>query len=332
MNTRLQALCDRMIENRDVLRGAFRWESDRFYPVCANLFCVRGVTPDPERLAAARSLLNAETGLFSNLRGHVRLPLICTLSMDEDPAERLRRIQDLYSALKGHFHASDYLAFAALSLSDQEGGREAAEERAWRLYRRMKAEHRFLTGEEDSLFAAILACSPRDDDALIADMEESYTLLRQTFRDGDSVQSVSHVLALDSRTPKEKAARLTDLYDALTLAGCKYGRGRELGALAALSLADAEIQTLAAEMAEAGAYLAEQKGWRGLLGFDRRTRAMHAAMLVTDLYLPAAGAETAAFGAAAGAAASAQATLAAVLAAQTACCVAACAAASSSSH
>ena len=89
MNARLQALCDRMIENREVLRGALRWENDRFYPVCANMFCVRGLTPDPERLKAARGLLRAETGLFSNLRGHVSLPLICALSMEEDPAARL---------------------------------------------------------------------------------------------------------------------------------------------------------------------------------------------------------------------------------------------------
>ena len=55
----------------------------------------------------------------------------------------------------------------------------------------------FLTGSEDTVFTVLMALSGRDDDALIADMEESYTILKTRFKDSDSVQSVSHILALD---------------------------------------------------------------------------------------------------------------------------------------
>ncbi len=331
MNAKLQALCEQMAENRAVLRAALRWEDDQLYPVGANLFCAAGRTPDPERLAAARALVKAETGLFSNFRGHVRLPLICMLSMEEDPADRMRRIREAYRALKGYFYSSDYLALAAFSLSERTGNAmDAAAERSRVLYDRMKREHRFLTGSEDSVFAVLLALSDRSDDALTEDAEACYERLKLRFRDSNSMQTVSHVLALDRRSPKEKTERVADLYDELVRLGGKYSRCREMAVLAALALTDGDVRPMAAEILEASDCLRPCKGWNGIFGFPARTRAMHAAMLVTDLHMAEAF-PAASVASLTGVAAAEQTVLAAVLAAQMATCAIVAASASSSS-
>ena len=42
------------------------------------------------------------------------------------------------------------------------------------LYKRMRAEHPFLTSSEDSVFAVLMAFSDKSDDELVADMEACY--------------------------------------------------------------------------------------------------------------------------------------------------------------
>ena len=46
----LEKLCQEYITNRDAVKEAFRWENSALHSVCANLFCARGETADPERL------------------------------------------------------------------------------------------------------------------------------------------------------------------------------------------------------------------------------------------------------------------------------------------
>ena len=164
-------------------------------------------------------------------------------------------------------------------------------ERARILFERMRREHPFLTGSDDSVFAVVLARSPRSDNALIADMEQSYQILKRRFLNGDAIQTVSHILSLDDREPAGKVSRVIELYDSIRDAGVKYSRDREISVLASVSLADADIRTLASQIVEADELLHQKKGWSGIFGYSRRKRAMHAAMIVSDLYADRYGAE-----------------------------------------
>ena len=38
MTEQLQALCERFILNRDILKAEFRWENQLLFPVCASSF------------------------------------------------------------------------------------------------------------------------------------------------------------------------------------------------------------------------------------------------------------------------------------------------------
>lgn len=283
MQTTPQELVARFIENRDAVHAAFRLENDYAYPVCAQIFLAADRPVEAERLDRCKALVKSTTGPFSSFRGNIRLPLVCMLAVGDDPDGRWDRTQRYYKILKEDFFSSEYLALAALLLADtvREEDVPALATRGKALYQRMKKEHPFLTGQEDSVFALLLGQSPRSDDALIEDMEACYAILDERFPKGDGIQSASHVLALSEGTPEEKARRMIRLFDAIEQAGGKYGKDRQLPILAALSLGAGTEAELARGILEIDALLSEQKGYRGIFGLDRRTRTMHAAMLLS---------------------------------------------------
>ncbi|MBR5109645.1 MAG: DUF4003 domain-containing protein [Clostridia bacterium] len=296
MKAELQALCDRYVSNRQAVHDTFKWDSDYIHPVCANLFCVQGKAADPEQLKACKKIIEGQTGIFSNFRGNIRPALASMLALSEHPEERMSQALDYYQMLKQEFWGSEYLALVSFLLTGL-ADRNQVEEKAARgkvIYKRMQKEHPFLTSSEDSVFAVLMAFSDKTDDALIADMEACYQALKARFSIGNEVQTVSHILALSDGVPEEKAGRVIDLYNALREAGVKYGRYYELSTLAALSVTGESIPGLVEDIQQVYEFLKGQKGYGGLFGLDSRTRAMHAALLVSDLYANQEQANTAA--------------------------------------
>ena len=285
MKAALQTLCDSFIANRDAVKEAFKWDSSYLYPVCANIFCSHGAAADTEQLKQCRKVIEAQTGVFSNFRGNIRPALAAMLALGDQPEARMAQAVDYYALLKQEFWGSPHLALVSFLLTNLADRNQVAEKanRGKEIYRRMKKEHPFLTSSEDSVFAVLMAFSHKTDDELIQDMEACYSVLKTRFSIGNEVQTVSHVLAMAEGAPEEKAGRVIDLYNALRDAGVKYGRYYELATLAALSITGAAIPDLVQEIQEVDAFLAEQKGY-GILGIDRKSRAMHAAMIVSDQY------------------------------------------------
>ena len=286
MRDSLQRLCDEFVANRNVIKSKFKFENSYLYPVCASIFCARGVRADADKLLDAKQLLKDKTGVFSNFRGNLKLPVCSMLAAKSAPERRMETAMDNYKLLRQQFGPSSYLALAAFFLADMgvSGSRaQEAAERGKRIHRRMKQEHRFLTSAEDSVFAVLMSFAEQSDDALIADMEACYSLVKQRFSGGNAAQSVSHVLALSPGMPEEKTQRLIRLYDGIRAAGGKYGKYYQLSTLAAVSVLDADVNEIIQDMMDVDAFLAVQKGY-GFLSMDRRTRMMHAAMLVSNDY------------------------------------------------
>ena len=285
MKDSLRKICEDFIANRDVMREAFKWDSSYLYPVCGNIFCARGQMADLERLKQCKKVIDSQAGVFSNFRGYVRPALATMLAMNDDPENRMWQAIYNYDVLKKEFWGSSYLALVAYLLTEL-ADKDQVEEKAVRgkdIYNRMKKEHPFLTGNEDSVFAVLMAFSSRPDDELITDMEACYQALRARFSAGDALQTVSHVLSLADGNPVLKASRVIDLYNSLRDAGIKYGRSHELSVLAALSLTDAGIPELVEDIREVDAFLKTQKGF-GTFGTGSQLRAMNAALVVSDQY------------------------------------------------
>lgn len=284
MKDTLQTRCSDFIEARDIVKRTFKWESDYIPPVCAHFFCAKDVRPDEARLLACRDIINRNTGIFSSFRGNIRIPLACMLSMEENPEEKFDRAQEIYRELREYFSGSDYLALAAFLLTDYDCTEEKLS-RGKKIYRMMKDEHPFLTSSEDSIFAVLMAWSEQPDDAMISDMEACYRILKEQFHDSDCVQTMTHILAMEEGGAAAKCERVSALYDAITRNGGKYGKHHELATLAALAMLKADPEELAHDMMEVDGFLADQKGY-GFWGLDRKTRLMHAAMIVSDEYVP----------------------------------------------
>ena len=83
------------------------------------------------------------------------------------------------------------------------------------------------------------------------------------------------------------------LYDQIERTIGKYGRHHELATLAACAMLDEDPAAMAEDMKDVDAFLDQQKGY-GFFGIDRKTRLMHAAMIVSDEYMPRGEVDTAA--------------------------------------
>lgn len=286
MKASLQKLCEDFIANRDEAAKAFKWDMNYVYPICANIFCSHGRMTSEEQLKQSRKVIDGSVGVLSNFRGNIRPVLAAMLALGDDPEGQMEQAKEYYALLKQEFWGSEYLALVAFILTNLANQKDIQEivTRGKAIYKRMQKEHPFLTGSEDSVFAVLLAFSEKSNDELIADMEESYSTLKERFSIGNEVQAVSHVLSMTDGSPREKAQRMIDLFNALRESGVKYGRYYELAALAALSLTDTEIPTLVEEIKDVDAFLKEQKGYHGILGVGAQQRAMSAVMIVSDQY------------------------------------------------
>ena len=315
MKESLNKLCEDFAVNREVVRKAYKMESSYIYPICANIFCAKGMVIQPDRLAESKRMLKEKTGVLSNFRGIIQAPVACMLATETGGESRMERALVNYKLLKKKFWGSEYLALVAFLMTDLVSEARAPEkiERGRTIYERMKKEHPLLTSGEDSIFAVLMAFSDQSDDALLEDMETCYALLKKKFFSGNAVQSASHVLAMTPGRPEDKVARMTALYDALKQSGRKYGRHYELSTLAAVASLDVPLEQLTEEILEVDQALANQKGY-GLIGIGRQMRLMHAAMLVSDLYMPNGQVDTAALAGTVALIAAQQAAMCAVIA------------------
>lgn len=102
----------------------------------------------------------------------------------------------------------------------------------------------------------LMALSERSDDALVADMENCYEILKPRFFHANQVQALSSVLALYTETPDEKCRRVLDLYDSIRAAGRRYGTDHELAALGISAMFYEDEQEAAADIISMDAQLA----------------------------------------------------------------------------
>ena len=213
------------------------------------------------------------------------MPFAANLSMKEDPKAHFDKVLKIYNVAKKKFNRSEYSALLAILLADliHEDSCEAVLTRGKELYDQIKMAHPFLTNEQDSVLAGLLALSEKSDTELIDDMEKCFDLLKIKFSHKSSIQSISHVLALTEGSAREKVEHLNDLYDSLREAGKKFGVYTELSTLAAVSILDNETERVRDRIIAIDDFLSKQKGY-GLLGLDKKARLMHATMLPTDLY------------------------------------------------
>ena len=285
MEENVLKLCEQFIENRDTIKKVFKGESVFIYPVAANALTAHGEKANEEKLRECKKLVKKNIGTFSYLKGIVTLPFAANLSLKEDSKAHLDKVARIYGVTKKQFKRSEYSALLAIMLADlvDESRIEEVVNRGKEIFTVTKQKHPFLTNDQESILSGLLALSEKDNTELIDDMEKCYDLLKIKFSHKSSIHTAAHVLSLTEGSAREKVAHLIELYDSLKEAGRKFGVYTQLSTLAAVSILDDDTDKLRDTILEIDEFLSRQKGY-GLLGIDKKTRLMHAAMLTTDLY------------------------------------------------
>lgn len=286
MRESLAAICEQFIQNRNIIKGAFGWESSYMYPVCAAIFTDKRQNVDVEKLQHCRDLLKEKTGIFSNFRGNAKLAVISMLAVSGNPEGKLDKSLQVFGMLKEHFFTSEYLPVASMMIADmaKESQYKEIAARTRHMYDLMKKEHPILTSGEDSVFAALLALSGFSDEYVGEETEKCYKILKAQFFSGNAVQSLTHVLTLGEGDADEKCRRVMELYRSLKEKGYKYGTDYELATLGVLALLPEDLNAVMEDIMAVDDFLAEQKGY-GLLGLGRKQRLMHAGMLVANEFI-----------------------------------------------
>lgn len=328
MNELTRKRCEQLVDNRNKVKSVFPWDGGLIHLCCAGIYSEKGKNVDETELKRCKALLKEKVGVFSNFRSTARSPIAAMLAVSGNPEGTLDRGLEVYELLKKEFWSSCYLPLAAMIIARMAESYQYKKIalRTRQIYNRMKAEHPFLTTAEDSALCALIALSEKSDDELIGDMESCYQLLKGNFFSANSIQSLSHVLALYDGPAQEKCERAMTLFYKLKEAGHKYGTGYELPTLGVLAMTGADLDEIVQEMAEIDDWLSGQKGLGLFGGVTAKQRLMYAGILAQRDYIKEGTMETAAVSG----------TIAAIIAQEAAMCAAiaasSAAAASSSSN
>ena len=245
--------------------------------------------------------------------------MVVQLAIADVSADKMKKTMQVYETLKKEFYGSEYLVLAAAVMADMVSEEQAIQmaKKARKIYDKMKKDHPFLTSGEDTVYAVLMAVSEKSDDKMMDEMEVCYKKLKESFYASNEVQALAHVLSVAEGSAEEKCNKVVALYDALRGAEVKYGKYYELVALASLAMLPVEQSVLVEDIKAVDAFLAEQKGY-GFWGLDKKTRLMHAAMIVSCDYIKNDTADIAAMTGAMAVVAAQQAAMCAVIAASAA--------------
>ena len=279
MERQIESKCLDLVEAYRILSSGNKMEFSEMILACAGIYAAAGRTPDMDRLAECKKLLKSRAGIFSNFRGSDELLVRCKMALAPDPALYFENLESEYRRIKTFF-SGEQTVLAAMILAEQ-GGSEGLAEKTKQIYKEMKDAHPWLTSENDLPFAALMAVSGRDASAVYAEAEEIYELLRKELRvEKDTLQMLSHILAIRGGRPEEKCERLCALASGLKAAGHSLGRGSRLAILGILVDCGLPADALVERICETDDFLKKHKPFHGLFGVGRECRRMFAVQMV----------------------------------------------------
>ena len=280
MDRQIESKCLALAENYRILAAGNKMELSEMIVACAGVYLAAGEKPDADRLEECRKLLKSRVGLFSNFRGTGELLVRCKMALSDDPALYFERLESAYQRIKTFFSGGQTV-LAAMILAEQSDAAEAYAEKTKQIYQEMKEAHPWLTSENDLPFAALMAVSGRDVSAVCAEAEEIYALLRKSLRaDRDTLQMLSHILAVRSGRAEEKCEKLCALAAGLKAAGRPLGTGSRLAILGILADSTLPAEALVERICEADDCLKPHKPFHGIFGVGKDCRRMFAVQMV----------------------------------------------------
>ncbi|MDN8591757.1 hypothetical protein B2I21_29875 [Chryseobacterium mucoviscidosis] len=274
------------VSNNQIIKKSFKWQNVMMHRLAALLYAAENKQADGDTIRQSHELIKQNTNLFSVFRGNSAISIATMLSLTKEQETKLADTLLIYDLMKKNkFRTSDYLVIAAYQIAahakpDQF---EHRVERTKTFYDHMKAQHRFLTGQDDYIFAAMLALSDLDVESGVTRMEHLYTELKPEFSPGNSVQALTQVLVLGDDNP-DAGARVLALNEAFRRRDIRMDKMYTLPSLGILSLLPADRDTLVAQVEETFELLRTQKGF-GAWSINKQELLLLSSSLVAVQYV-----------------------------------------------
>ncbi|MCT8137810.1 DUF4003 domain-containing protein [Anaerobacillus sp. CMMVII] len=210
------------------LKKKLKWSvSDaRSLMLVSSLYIMKGKPFEMERFQNVSEYIKKNVGLFSTLKSSQRFTTAAMLDIRcSNPNDKFHEYLDLYGQLvKGGFRRGPFTYIASLSLLNNDTSTENPEyliERAMAVYKAMKKEHFFLTGDSDYPLAILLAQLEEPIEELMERIAYFYQELnKNSLRKGNDLQFLSHILSLQKEVePDFLIERTTSLLDEFKQAG-----------------------------------------------------------------------------------------------------------------
>lgn len=280
MDRQIETNCLQLVENYRILAATSKMAFPEMVLACAGIYLAAGVNPDVGKVEECKKLLKSKAGIFSNFRGSDELLVRCKMALAADPALYFENLEREYQNIK-NFFSGEQTVLAAMILAEQRDSSEGLAEKTKQIYKEMKEAHPWLTSEDDLPFAALMAVSGRDASAVYAEAEEIYASLKDKLRaDKNTLQMLSHILAVRSGLVEAKCEKLCALAGGLKEAGHSLGSGSRLAILGILADSGLPTDALVDRICEADDYLKQHKPFSGIFGVGKDCRRMFAVQMV----------------------------------------------------
>ena len=283
MKTELIEKCDLLENNRDILRSVYEWDSDIMMLSAASIYTALGVKADVMKMKACEDIIERNSSDFLAIRGNVKMPILCKMSLSADPEGYFNTLCRLYNELNTvPIIGNEYKIIAAMLLADAGIGEdnEGLLPRTNSIYQHVRREHKWLTSDEDIPYAAILAVCDEDPLTFLDEGEKAFLELKNKFLDLNALQNLCNFLGVCVRDDiAEKCRQLINVFDLLKKQRHRYGNSFMLSSLGLTILSGDSADDVAGDIIDADDYLRHKKGFSDIaLGFYERR--MYAAQVV----------------------------------------------------
>lgn len=277
MNLQTQNFLDQIVEDMNQLKHKMIWEADSYAmaTISAFLFASANKRADIDKYVECKKYLKKHVNVFSEIRGISEAIVITKMCLSNDYEEYLAGVVDTYKKLRSihKFTASPYMVMAAVNIYEGGGLAKADEniEKLETVYKEMKANHFWLTGDEDRPFLAMMVSRDMNISSISAEISACYEACKTMSLSKETMHTASQIMSLSGKSVEAKVTDLNNTVTALKehkLRGMKY----ELMPLAAaLGLIEGTPDEKAAAIKENFDYLKTKKGFKWYIGGTQRT-------------------------------------------------------------
>jgi len=288
MTNQLQTKLELFVENNNSIKGDFIWHEPMAKRLAALTYALEGKKVDTQAIKDCHRLIKDDVGPFSNFRGNMAVYIAASISLRDNPQQLLADTLYVYKLLKQEgFWSSDYLVVTAYEIAANTESRnfEYIAQRSMEFYREMKANIRFHIGQDDYIFAALLAMSGIDIHEGALKMRHLFSQLKSEFSafiGRSNIVTLSQLLVLGGST-NECVEHLLKLNSVLRKRKARLDKSYTLPSLGILGIMAVDKNSFADDLIAARDYLRAQKGF-GHWSVSNHELLLYAVSLIVNVY------------------------------------------------